>query len=468
MAALSPFILGAAGRKTASDASNCASDTDTVHGGNPVIVPFAASGYPPILSPTMRLLFVHQNFPGQYVHLAPALARAGHEVRALMLEPTARDLPGVTGTRYKVLRGSTPNVHPWASEFETKILRGEGVAKAALAMRQQGFTPDVICAHPGWGEALFLRDIWPGARQLHFVEWYYGWDGHDVTFDPEFPPRSLDARLRIRTKNTHLLHGLMEMDAGISPTAWQRSTVPALFQPKVEVVHDGVDTLQIRPDADAVFACDLPGSATRLRLTRQDQVISFINRNFEPNRGYHAFLRALPALLARCTQAQVVLVGGDGVSYGAKSEDGRSWRDRFLDEIRPQLTAEQLTRLHFVGRLPHAQLIQLYQVTRAHVYLTYPFVLSWSMLEAMSAGALVIGSRTAPVEEVIEHGHNGWLVDFFDREGLARAMCDALLAPPDTHDTLRSNARDTIVSRYDLQRVCLPRQMALVERLALN
>jgi len=436
--------------------------------GIPVIVPFLQRGQPLILGLTMRLLFVHQNFPGQYIHLAPALVQAGHEVRALMLEPTARDLPGVAGTRYLVLRGSTPNVHPWAGEFETKILRGEGAARAALALRQQGFTPDVICVHPGWGEALFLRDIWPEARQLHFVEWYYGWEGHDVTFDPEFPPRSIDARLRIRTKNTHLLHGLMDMDAGISPTAWQRSTVPELFRPKVEVVHDGVDTQIIQPNADAVFECALPGSSARLRLTRQDQVISFINRNFEPNRGYHAFLRALPAMLARCPEAQVVLVGADGVSYGAKSEDGRSWRDRFLDEIRPQLTPAQLARLHFVGRLPHAQLIRLYQVTRAHVYLTYPFVLSWSMLEAMSAGALVIGSRTAPVEEVIEHGRNGWLVDFFDRDGLARAMGEALEAPPGAHDALRSNARETIVSRYDLERICLPRQMALVEQLALG
>lgn len=416
----------------------------------------------------MRLLFVHQNFPGQYVHLAPAFAQAGHEVRALMLEPTARDLPGVTSTRYQVLRGSTPQIHPWAGEFETKILRGEGAARAALLLRQQGFTPDVICVHPGWGEALFLRDIWPEARQLHFVEWYYGWDGHDVTFDPEFPPRSIDARMRIRTKNTHLLHGLMDMDAGVSPTEWQRSTVPEPFRSKVEALHDGVDTALIRPDAAAVFECTVPATGTRLRLTRQDPVISFINRNFEPNRGYHAFVRALPAMLARCPEAQVVLVGGDGVSYGAKSSDGRSWREHFLDEIRPQLTPEQLARLHFVGRLPHAQLIRLYQVTRAHVYLTYPFVLSWSMLEAMSAGALVIGSRTAPVEEVIEHGRNGWLVDFFDRDGLAQAMVEALQAPPDAHNALRSTARETIVSRYDLQRICLPKQMALVERLALG
>jgi glycosyltransferase involved in cell wall biosynthesis len=436
--------------------------------GIPVIVPFLHLGQTLILVLTMRLLFVHQNFPGQYLHLAPALVQAGHEVRALMLEPTARDLPGVAGTRYQVLRGSTPNVHPWASEFETKVLRGEGAARAALALRQQGFTPDVICAHPGWGEALFLRDIWPEARQLHFVEWYYGWEGHDLTFDPEFPPRGIEARLRLRTKNSHLLHSLMDMDAGISPTGWQRSTVPELFRTKVEVVHDGVDTQLLQPNEDAVFECALPGASARLRLTRQDQVISFINRNFEPNRGYHAFLRALPALLARCPEAQVVLVGADGVSYGAKPEDGRSWRDRFLDEIRPQLTPAQLARLHFVGRLPYGQLIRLYQVSRAHVYLTYPFVLSWSMLEAMSAGALVIGSRTAPVEEVIEHGRNGWLVDFFDRDGLARAMCEALEAPPGAHDALRRNARDTIVSRYDLERICLPRQMALVERLALG
>ena len=413
----------------------------------------------------MRIVFVHQNFPGQYVHLAPTLARQGHEVRALMLEPTARDLPGVAGTRYQVTRGSTPNVHPWAAEFETKVLRGEGCARAAWAMRQQGFVPDLVCAHPGWGEALFLRDIWPEARQLHFVEWYYGWDGHDVTFDPEFPPKGIEARLRVRTKNTHLLHALMTMDAGVSPTAWQRSTVPALFRDRVHAIHDGVDTALIRPDAQAVFTCTKP-DGTPLRLTRADPVISFINRNFEPNRGYHVFMRTLPEILRRSPRAQVVLVGGDGVSYGAKTADGRSWRDTILDEVRPQLDEAMLARIHFVGRLPHPVLMKLYQVTRAHVYLTYPFVLSWSMLEAMSAGALVIGSRTAPVEEVIEHGRNGLLVDFFDRQALADAVVDAVEAPAERFDALRSTARETVVSRYDLRRVCLPQQLALVERVA--
>lgn len=413
-----------------------------------------------ILAGIMRILFVHQNFPGQYVHLAPALAQAGHEVRALMLEPTARPLPGVTCTRYRVTRSSTPQIHPWVAEYETKVLRGEGCARAALALREQhGFMPDLICVHPGWGEALFLRDIWPEARQLHFVEWFYGWEGHDVTFDPEFPPRGIEARLRLRAKNTHLLQGLVEMDAGVSPTAWQRSTVPPAFQHKIRTLHDGVDTDLIRPDPEAIF------EHGPLRLRHGDEVLSFINRNFEPNRGYHVFMRALPALLRERPQAQVVMVGGSGVSYGARPQDGRSWQDTLREEIAPQLDEAMRARVHFVGRLPHPQLMKLYQVTRAHVYLTYPFVLSWSMLEAMSAGALVIGSRTAPVEEVIEHGRNGLLVDFFDREGLVRTMADALAAPPGTHDAIRSTARETVVRRYDLRRVCLPGQVALVEEI---
>ncbi|MFM2053282.1 MAG: hypothetical protein RL456_1319 [Pseudomonadota bacterium] len=414
----------------------------------------------------MRIIFIHQNFPGQYVHLAPALARAGHEVRALMLDPGARALPGVQATRYRVTRGSTPQVHPWAAEFETKVLRGEGCARAAWAMRRDGWVPDLICAHPGWGEALFLRDVWPEARQLHFVEWYYGWEGHDITFDPEFPPEVPDARMRIRTKNSHLLHGLMDMDAGVSPTAWQRSTVPAALRGKVEVIHDGIDTDRLRPDASAVFACAVPGRAEPLRLGPDDEVVSFVNRNFEPSRGYHVFMRALPELLRRRPRAQVVMVGGDGVSYGAKPRDGRSWRDRFLDEVRPALDAQALARLHFVGRLPHPQLVTLYQVARAHVYLTYPFVLSWSMLEAMACGALVVGSRTAPVEEVIEDGRNGLLVDFFDAPALAARVAEALAAPAHAHDAIRQAARRTVVDRLDLHRQCLPRQMALAGRVA--
>ena len=410
----------------------------------------------------MRILFVHQNFPGQFVHLAPALAARGHEVHALMLhDRPVQGLPAARLHRYRLARGNTPGVDPWAVELETKVIRGQACARAAEQLARAGLTPDVVFAHPGWGEAMFLRHVWPQARHVHFVEYFYAAQGQDWGFDPEFPPADALAECRLTVKNMPLLQSLQGMDMGISPTLWQASTVPAEFGHKLRVVHDGIDTRLARPAAQAVFTAQTLDQR-RITFKSGDPVISFVNRNLEPSRGYHRFMRALPAVLMRHREAQVVVVGGEGVSYGAASTE--NLRLKYLNEVAPQLDAQALARIHFVGRIPHASLIQLFQLCCAHVYLTYPFVLSWSMLEAMACGALVIGSDTPPVAEAITQGVNGLLVDFFDTAALADAMVQAL-GRPAGQDALRQAGVATVLARYDLQAVCLPQQVALLEGL---
>jgi glycosyltransferase involved in cell wall biosynthesis len=406
----------------------------------------------------MRILFVHQNFPGQYKHLAPALAARGHEVRALSINRHPVP-PGVQLGYYRVGRGTTKGVHRWAAETETKVLRGEACAQAALELRAGGFVPDVICAHPGWGEALFLREVWPQARQLHFVEFYYSSEGADVGFDPEFGAADFDNRCRVRMKNANSLLNLDCMDKGVSPTAWQKSTVPAIYQPRIAVIHDGIDTRMACPDAGAEFEwSDADGKRRTCRAG--DEVVTFVNRNLEPNRGYHSFMRSLPDLLARRPGAEVLIVGGDGVSYGAKPVEG-SYKQRYLEEVAARIDTR---RVHFLGRIPYASYLRLLQVSAAHVYLTYPFVLSWSMLEAMSAGCVVIGSRTPPVEEVIRHGENGLLVDFFSAAEIAEAVA-GVLEQRNAMSALRQAARESIRDTYDLAGKCLPAHIGLVESL---
>jgi glycosyltransferase involved in cell wall biosynthesis len=408
----------------------------------------------------MNVLFVHQNFPAQYQHLAPALAQRGHQVHALCMRQPTPTLPGVQVQAYKLLRRPLQPQLPLLQNTESKVLRAEAVAKACTQLASTGFVPDVICVHPGWGEALFLRGLWPQARQLHFVEFFYALQGQDVGFDPEFAAKELAQHSQVVMKNLPLLHALHSMDAGVSPTQWQASTVPALLRPRVQVIHDGIDTHRARPLPGARFQATSQ-AGVKLDLGAADEVLSFVNRNLEPNRGYHRFMRALPAILAQRPQAQVVIVGGNEVSYAAKPAEG-SYQQLYLDEVRPQLTEAQLQRIHYVGRIPHRALMALFQVTRAHVYLSYPFVLSWSMLEAMACGAVVIGSDTAPVREVLSDGENGRLVGFFDQAGLVQAVCDALPHAPGSTPMARA-ARATVVDRYDLATVCLPRHVALVE-----
>lgn len=403
----------------------------------------------------MKILFIHQNFPGQFKHLAPTLAAQGHQVIALGLNED-RKLPGVRYLRYKLKRGTTPNMHPWVADLETKTIRGEACARACLQLKRAGFTPDLVYAHPGWGESLFVKDVWPETPLLNFFEFYYHGQGGDANFDPEFPRPPLD-EMRVRIKNAANLLALEGCDAGICPTEWQKSVHPPEFLHKIEVVFDGIDTDALQPNPAARFT--VPGK--ELTLGCEDEVISFVNRNLEPYRGWHVFARTLPEILRRRPKAHVLITGGDEVSYGSKPKDGISWRQKFWSEVADQCDQE---RVHFLGKLPYPQFIRMLQVSSAHVYLTYPFVLSWSVLEAMSLGGLVIGSRTPPVEEVIRDGENGLLVDFFDRTGFADAL-DRALDHPDRMRSLREAARRTAVEHYDLKRICLPRQLAIIDRL---
>ena len=377
----------------------------------------------------MNVLFVHQNFPGQFKHLAPALAKAGHRVEAMGIDGAGvRD---IAMHRYRPTRSSSANIHPWATDFETKIIRGEACAAAAARLKAGGFTPDLMVANPGWGESLFLKDVWPQAKMLALIEFFYTARGLDCDFDPEFAKPTLANDARVRIKNANMLIALTSMDHGVCPTAFQRSTVPAMFQDRLSVIFDGIDTNVMCADSGAALTV---GERT---LRAGDEIVTFVNRNLEPMRGYHIFMRALPEILRTRPNAVALIVGGDEVSYGAPPPAGKTWKQIFLAEVKAGLDVK---RVIFLGRIAYANYLRVLQVSACHVYLTYPFVLGWSCIEAMSAGCVVVGSATPPVKEVIEDGKNGLLVDFFDTAKLAKTVVNAL-AHPASYTHLRAAAR---------------------------
>lgn len=301
---------------------------------------------------------------------------------------------------------------------------------------------------------MFLRDVWPKARLAMYCELYHLADDAHLNFDPEFDTsdRGLQAlRIRLKNVNNHLHFPFA--DAGISPTRFQADTFPAEFRDKITVSHDGIDTLNACPMADVRLAID-----GEVDVTRDDEVITFVNRNLEPYRGYHIFMRALPRLLRERPNAKVLIVGGDEVSYGAAPPKGQTWKQIFLDEVRDQIPDADFARVHFLGRIPYDQFLRLLQVSRVHVYLTYPFVLSWSLMEAMSCGAAIVASGTAPVREVIRHDETGRLVDFFDGDALVDEVC-ALLDDEAARRRLGAAARQMMRDKYDLHTICLPRQL---------
>ena len=412
----------------------------------------------------MNILIIHQNYPGQFKHLGPALVQEGHKVVALPMSQKPLDpLGGVTRVGYYPGRSSTEGVHPWVADFETKTIRAEAAFVAAQKLKVQGFEPDVILAHPGWGESLFLKEVWPHAKLGIYCEFFYSAGGADVGFDPEFYQVSQADACRIRLKNLNNTLHFESADAGLSPTRWQASTFPQPFASRIQVIHDGIDTAALQPNPQATLRLNLPSG--ELHLSRADELITFVNRNLEPYRGFHVFMRSLPRLLEQRPHARVLIIGGDGVGYGAGSPGGKTWRQRMTDEVRPQLTQDQWARVNFLGNVSYEAFVRVLQISTVHVYLTYPFVLSWSLLEAMSVSCAIVASRTAPLLEAIEHDQTGRLVDFFDATALADEVV-SLLNDPNARARLSANARAHAVAHYDLRSICLPRQLEWVRALS--
>lgn len=412
----------------------------------------------------MNILFVHQNFPGQFKHLAPALVQQGHTVMATSMKVHTRQLwQGVTLVPVTLDPSRAGNAHPWLVDFQTKVVRAEATYFVAKQLNAEGFVPHVIVAHPGWGESLLLKEVWPEAKLGIYTEFFYHNQGADVGFDPEFPIVDADNACRLRLKNTNYLMYADIADAAIAPTHWQASTFPSVLRDKITVIHDGIDTDGLCPNA-AVQLTIRTQQGEQLTLSKQDKVITFVNRNLEPYRGYHVFMRSLPGLFHQHPDVRVVIIGGDGVSYGSKSSTGLSWKDTFMNEVTPLLSAEAKQRIHFLGSLPYSYYVSVLQLSRVHVYLTYPFVLSWSLLEAMSIGCTIVASDTQPVKEVIKHGETGLLFNFFDSDQLLEqiTMC---LTNTDMSVKLGEKARAYAVRYYDLKSICLPSQLRWVSAL---
>jgi len=387
----------------------------------------------------MRILFLHPNFPAQFRHLATSFAKdAEHQVvfGTMRQEGT---LPGVKKALYQVTREAYPQTHAYVRNLESAVLQGQAAYRMAQALRSQGFVPDVIYGHSGWGPTLFMKDIFPKAKLLCYFEWFYQAHGSDADFDPA-DLLDADAEARIRVKNAAILLDLYSCDAGLSPTRWQQQQFPREFQTKLQVIHDGIDTAFFRPDPKARLI--LP--AISLDLSQVDEIITYVARGMEPYRGFPQLMEAVALIQQRRPNCHVVVVGEDRVAYGKELPDGKTYKQLMLERL-----PLDHSRLHFTGLLPYQQYLQVLQASSAHIYLTRPFVLSWSMLEAMAAGCLVIGSNTRPVTEVIQDSENGLLVDFFAPEQIADRV-DEVLNAGDRYANLRTKARETIIQRYDL------------------
>lgn len=352
---------------------------------------------------------------------------------------------------YSYDRSTGKGIDPFAVDFEAKMIRARSCAKRAVALRdQKNVVPDVICAHTGWGEELFLKDVWPDAKIIGYCEYFYNSHGYDLGFDDEFLKKEPLSDWKTHSKNASIYLSLAQMDCGVTPTYFQRNTYPQSARDQIRVIHDGIDTNRLQPNPDAVFAHDDQS------YSREDEVITFVSRSLEPTRGFHTFMRSLPLLQQLRPKAHIFIVGTTTGGYGRRPEV--PFKDQLLAELGDELDQ---SRLHFTGRLAYEQFIALLSISSCHVYLTAPFVLSWSMLESMALGCLLLASSTEPVTEVIEDGVNGFLVDFFDSEAMARRAAHLLENRHDFQE-IRDAARQTVVDRYE-RTICLQQHHALIQ-----
>jgi glycosyltransferase involved in cell wall biosynthesis len=386
----------------------------------------------------MKILFLHQNMPGQYKHLCRQFADDPKNQVVFLTKPKNFELPNIHKAEYEVPREPSASTHRYLGGIERGVLAGQEVWRMCNKLKTvEGFIPDVICCHPGWGDAMFLKDIYPNTPILSFLEFYYRAHGADVGFDKSEPMHA-DDEARVRVKNLINMLSLESMDWGISPTLWQQSLHPAEYKPRISVLHDGIDTDFCVPDA----AAELEINGVTYRAG--DETVTYIARNFEPYRGFPTFMRAAELILKARPNCRILAVGADEVSYGRKLQKGETWRHHMLKEVNLDME-----RIIFPGVLSYHNLIKLFQISAAHIYLTYPFVLSWSSMEAMSAGCAMIGSRTQPVQEVMVDGENALLADFFSPQEVATKVVQ-VLESKDGMAEMRRAARQTIVDKYAL------------------
>ncbi len=403
----------------------------------------------------MRVLFLHPNFPAQYRHVAKLLARDPKNTVVFGTKTQNENvIQGVNKVMYQVSREARPETHHYVRVLENAVLQGQGVYRLCTSLKKSGFVPDLICGHSGWGPTLYVKDVFPDSPLLCYFEWFYNAVGSDADFDPT-EPLTADDPPRIRTKNTPILMDLYGCDWGMSPTAWQRSQFPEIFHSKLSVLHDGVDTNFFKPEPNAKLV--LPN--LNLDLSGADEIVTYVTRGMEPYRGFPQFIEAIHYLLERRPSCHVVIVGENRVCYGKPAPQGTTYKDIMLEKF-----PLDMSRVHFTGGLPYADYLKVIQASSVHVYLTRPFVLSWSMIEAMSTGCLVLGSDTPPVREVIQDGANGLLVDFFAPKKIADRI-EEVLDHPNRMAQLRARARETVLERY-AHSVLLPKHLRLFEDVA--
>lgn len=398
------------------------------------------------------IFFIHQNMPGQFKNLCRSLAKNKENSIYFITKRDDVGIENVKRVKYSLAREPNRDGHHYIKFLDEQILYAQAVVRVLLTLKERGVNPDIIFAHSGWGEALFVKEVFPSAKLIIFSEYYYTARESDTAFINKGNV-SIEEACRLVSKNLHLTQSMMGADLIITPTVWQKYQHPPIMWDKIFTYHEGVSVPQIREGrASEVF---LPNG---WHLKKGDKIVTYVSRNLEPYRGFDVLFEAIKILRRRAPDIRFVLIGGDDISYGKRAPNGMSWREYFLNE-----EPEAIENVAFVGKLPYSMFLDLFNITQVHLYLTVPFVLSWSMLEAMALEACVLGSRVHPVQEVVSDRQNGLLCDLTP-SGVADGIERAFSLSQAERDRLGLFARLTVEQNYDFETVSLPTILAEIRQ----
>lgn len=400
---------------------------------------------------------VHQNYPGQYREILTWLIeQGGHEIVFLTQKERVPERAGVRVICYRAHHKPTDTAYALTKYWEECCGNGLGAARAMEQLDAEGFIPDIILGHIGWGELTFVRQVWKDVPVIGYFEYFYLFEGGSVGFDPEFPATS-DTRYILHARNAMNFANIETVTLGVAPTKWQHDTFPKSFHSKFYTCHDGIRTDRLLPNPDASIGL----SRLKRKITRDDEIVTYMARNLEPVRGFHQFMRALPKILDARPNARALIIGGYEASYGRKSDMEGGYRAQMEREVGKDV---DWSRVHFLGRVPYDDFRKIICLSRCHIYLTVPFVLSWSLLEAMSMEAPIVASNTAPVREVLKDGKTGLMADFFSPDEIAEKAIQ-LLSDYKLGEKLGRAARAQVIKSFDFEKVCLPQHLKQINKL---
>lgn len=397
----------------------------------------------------MKFCFIHPVFGSQFYPLAAHLAeQPEHEVLFLCsadhgkegMRNLGRDFaptPRMQVQTFNYHSGRKHHADPLLQRILDESYQGMEVFRTLRAMKKQGYAPDFILCHNYWGAALYLKDIYPEVPKIVYSEYHSTPEHVAACLKPgaKLPDSN---KLYLRTGQANSLISLDAADVILTPTEFQKSTHPAYLHSKIKVIHDGIDTDFFAPNHEVQAI----GIAGRKIAKPEHKIITYVSRNFESYRGFESFVKAAAIVQQQCHEA-VFLVGGGTGGGGYGGQCGPDYVKSVLADT-PEL---DLRRFLFMGVLNHADYQQLLQLSDVHVYLTVPFVLSWSLLEAMATGCTIVASDTAPVKEVIKDGKNGLLADLYAPEAIAEQIVKAIQKP---NPKLGEQARKTIEKHYSI------------------